>query len=289
VVTPLRVEAAIEDLAAYEMMLAARESPAAIDTADLARRIEQIQGPPPLPSQLLTGERIYYQNEIDSMFVREGGDWLVLTKPAGLYSAALAATGRGSPGRPSRLWNLASPLYYDIHTARRKVDNYFASFDTCLDIVTYTKIENNAPDSPPIGELNALSGFPTIPWSSMFGGKGPAQPVHAVRPLSMYYAARCRTEAATTMFALSEYHRRHDQYPEKLEQLVPDLLPRLPIDYADRKTLRYRRTGDTYILYSVGVNGVDDGGRAGPRSPVRFDSENPDTVFSAIKRGEVQK
>jgi hypothetical protein len=88
------------------------------------------------------------------------------------------------------------------------------------------------------------------------------------------------------MFALGEYHRRNGQYPERLDQLVPDFLPRLPIDYADRKTLRYRRTGDTYILYSVGVNGVDDGGKAGRRYPIWVDSENPDTVFSAIKRSE---
>jgi hypothetical protein len=104
----------------------------------------------------------------------------------------------------------------------------------------------------------------------------------------MFYAARCCTEAATTMFALGEYHRRNVQYPERLDQLVPEFLPRLPIDYADRKTLRYRRTGDTYILYSVGTNGVDDGGKAGRRDPLRFDSENPDNVFSAIKRWEVK-
>lgn len=286
-VIPLLVETAIEALVAYEMMLAARESPAAVDTADLARRIDQIHGPPLLPSQLLRGERIYCHNEIDSMFVREGGDWLVLSEPAGRYSAALAAAGGGSPGRPSRLWNLASPLYYDIHTARRTVDHYFASFDACLDIATCTKIENNAPDSPPIGELNALSGFPTIPWFSMFGWKGSGQAAHTARPLNMYYAARCRTEAATTMFALGEYHRQNNQYPDRLDQLVPEFLPRLPIDYADRKTLRYRRTGDAYILYSVGVNGVDDGGRF-VKWPGAFDEANPDTVFSAIKRGEVQ-
>jgi len=290
VVTPLRVEAAIERFAAAEMMRAARESFAAVDTEDLARQIDRIQGPQQPPSQLLMGERIYCHNEIDSMFVREGGDWLVLTEPAGRYSAALAATRGGSPGRPSRLWNLASPLYYDIHTARRTVDHYFTSFDACLDIATCTKIENDTPDSPHIGELNALSGFPTSPWFSFFGGKETGQPelTARARTLSMFYAARCCTEAATTMFALGEYHRRNVQYPERLDQLVPEFLPRLPIDYADRKTLRYRRTGDTYILYSVGTNGVDDGGKAGRRDPLRFDSENPDNVFSAIKRWEVK-
>jgi hypothetical protein len=43
--------------------------------------------------------------------------------------------------------------------------------------------------------------------------------------------------------------------------LTPDLLPSVPIDCMDGQPLRYRPNADgTFLLYSVGENGVDDGG-----------------------------
>jgi hypothetical protein len=54
---------------------------------------------------------------------------------------------------------------------------------------------------------------------------------------------------------------RHGQLPETLDELVPDFLPSVPIDPNGGKPLRYHPNSDgTYLLYSVGENGVDDGG-----------------------------
>ncbi len=64
-----------------------------------------------------------------------------------------------------------------------------------------------------------------------------------------------------TALALAAYRARHGNYPEKLDALVPELLPKLPADlFAPGKTLIYRREGDGYVLYSVYKDGVDDGG-----------------------------
>jgi hypothetical protein len=42
---------------------------------------------------------------------------------------------------------------------------------------------------------------------------------------------------------------------------VPEFLSSVPLDPVDGEPLRYRRNGDgTFLLYSVGENGVDDGG-----------------------------
>lgn len=69
-----------------------------------------------------------------------------------------------------------------------------------------------------------------------------------------------------TAIALKRYHLQHGAYPEKLDGLVPAFLPSVPIDFMDGKPLRYRlRPDDDYILYSVGVDGIDDGGD--PRPP----------------------
>ncbi len=64
-----------------------------------------------------------------------------------------------------------------------------------------------------------------------------------------------------TGLALAAYRARHGHYPEKLDALVPQLLPQVPPDlFAPGKTVIYRREGEGYVLYSVGQNGVDDGG-----------------------------
>jgi hypothetical protein len=49
--------------------------------------------------------------------------------------------------------------------------------------------------------------------------------------------------------------------PERLNDLVPEFSPSVPIDPCDGKPLRYHSNADgTYLLYSVAENGVDDGG-----------------------------
>ena len=64
-----------------------------------------------------------------------------------------------------------------------------------------------------------------------------------------------------TAIALKRYELRHHQFPAALNELTPDLLNAVPIDCMDGQPLRYRPNADgTFLLYSVGGNGRDDGG-----------------------------
>ena len=64
-----------------------------------------------------------------------------------------------------------------------------------------------------------------------------------------------------TAIALKRYELRHHQLPATLDELTPDLLQTVPIDCMDGQPLRYRPNADgTFLLYSVGENGKDDGG-----------------------------
>jgi hypothetical protein len=61
--------------------------------------------------------------------------------------------------------------------------------------------------------------------------------------------------------ALERYRLRHSGYPASLDSLVPEFLDRPLVDYMDGKPLRYRRTEDNrFLLYSTGLDCVDDGG-----------------------------
>lgn len=70
-----------------------------------------------------------------------------------------------------------------------------------------------------------------------------------------------RRDAAAAAVALELHRRRHGGYPGSLEELVPGLLPALPRDRFDGAPLRYVVRDGAPVLYSVGVNGVDNGGK----------------------------
>ena len=60
--------------------------------------------------------------------------------------------------------------------------------------------------------------------------------------------------------SLELYKRRFGHYPDKLNELTPDLLPVLPPDRITGDPLRYRLIKGKPIVYSVGIDRVDDGG-----------------------------
>lgn len=64
-----------------------------------------------------------------------------------------------------------------------------------------------------------------------------------------------------TAITLKRYQLKHGNYPVDLNSLVPEFFSTVPLDPVDGQPLRYRRNPDgTFLLYSVGENGVDDGG-----------------------------
>lgn len=64
--------------------------------------------------------------------------------------------------------------------------------------------------------------------------------------------------------ALKRYQLKHADYPPDLNSLVPEFVSAIPPDPADGQPLRYRRNTDgTFLLYSIGGDGKDDGGNPG--------------------------
>jgi len=63
--------------------------------------------------------------------------------------------------------------------------------------------------------------------------------------------------------ALRAYRMDHNRYPQKLNQLVPSYLKKIPIDpFGAGEPLHYKLAGREYSLYSIGPDGIDNGGRA---------------------------
>jgi type II secretory pathway pseudopilin PulG len=80
-------------------------------------------------------------------------------------------------------------------------------------------------------------------------------------------AVNAETERQMTLaaIALQRYQLRHGKLPPSLEALVPEFLTAVPYDYMSAKPLCYRLRDDgSYVLYSVGLDGKDDGGDPTP-------------------------
>ena len=81
------------------------------------------------------------------------------------------------------------------------------------------------------------------------------------RPATAEVARRMLVAA----IALKRFQLRHGNYPPGLNGLSPELLSQPPIDLMDGQPLRYRlQPQGTFLLYSVGEDGVDNGGDSTP-------------------------
>lgn len=68
-----------------------------------------------------------------------------------------------------------------------------------------------------------------------------------------------------TAVALKRYQVKYRSYPQELAALTPEFVDKLPQDPMDGQPLRYRlRSDGSFLLYSVGDDGQDNGGDATP-------------------------
>ncbi len=73
--------------------------------------------------------------------------------------------------------------------------------------------------------------------------------------------AESTKQLSVAAIALKRFQLKRGSLPEKLSELTPEFLTTAPIDPVDGQPLRYRRNADgTFLLYSIGEDGKDDGG-----------------------------
>lgn len=99
----------------------------------------------------------------------------------------------------------------------------------------------------------------------------------ALANLSMVTVKSARSETDRSMvlcaIALKRYSLRHSKSASDLNALVPEFLPSVPTDCMDGKPMKYRLNANgTWLLYSVGNDGRDNGGDP---SPAKSDQTYP--------------
>jgi HEAT repeats len=74
--------------------------------------------------------------------------------------------------------------------------------------------------------------------------------------------AEAERRVVITALALERYRRRYNRYPETLQVLAPEFLKSVPMDFVTGQPLHYRvAEGGHFLLYSVGLDCVDNGGK----------------------------
>lgn len=102
-------------------------------------------------------------------------------------------------------------------------------------------------------------------------------------------------QSARLTLALRLYHETHSEWPQTLAQLVPDVLPQLPLDPFSGRPFLYRPMPDGYLLASVGRDQKSEGwllstNRLRDRGSNEhvFGAAEPDSALAAWKKEQEQ-
>ena len=108
--------------------------------------------------------------------------------------------------------------------------------------------------------VQALGAIRSHPWPYAFLAKGTAPKYDR----ALLVTAKNQTMVRQGLIAcgLERYHLAHNAYPETLAALVPQFLAAIPSDIIGGQPMHYHQIDDgSFLLYSVGWNETDDGGK----------------------------
>ncbi len=145
--------------------------------------------------------------------------------------------------------------------ARHSANNYARYMDKCIENARQPYASKPPEPEPPKGILAGI--------------------LAPVGSKAMYVAVSndAHNASLAVQFALQAYKMEHGQYPETLNELAPNYLIKIPNDpFTVKRPLQYRKTGDKYILYSIGPDLTDDGGK-----PVDNPKTEPDKRYVVDK------
>jgi hypothetical protein len=84
----------------------------------------------------------------------------------------------------------------------------------------------------------------------------------ALRVSELLYQSKALHQATITILAIQRWNLDKGEYPATLDELIKaGYLKELPIDPYSDKSLIYKKTENNFVLYSIGRNFKDDGGK----------------------------
>lgn len=225
---PLLVRIAIRSIALrrLERLLAQGEP----DAAELARLQKILEEEEALPSLLdaLRGER-------------GGGDMMMAQLESGQMTVGKVAVPGGSPF--DKLFTLVPGVMRQQRASLLRVNNRVVA-------LVQLPFEQRKAE-----EAQFTQDIPNMPVLARL-----LVPAHQ-KVIEAADRGLAELRCALVMLAAERYRRAHGRWPANLEALTPQFLDKVCEDPFDGKPLRLRAMADGIVIYSVGLDGADDGGK----------------------------
>ena len=153
-----------------------------------------------------------------------------------------------------RVWSLASALYNDRRTVEARVGR-------AVEYVMAANTLSYAEAVTALDRLNTSASPFTVLDGRLFGLASTSGYGRAYALLTRGDAER---QATRLNVAVGQYRARYGRYPTVLAELVPDFIGAVPPEPFGAPSFGYRlEEPDRYVLWSLGIDGEDDGGEAG--------------------------
>lgn len=214
----------------------------------------------PAPAALpLRAEQLMQYDLIQRFFTDDGaGNGVLLVKALTEYARGGGISGSGAlPQHP--IYNLQGVLYEDRRQTVQRLD---AFIDAAVEQAALSRSQRaqHPFDLDAMIDPTELRRQPFL--FLMMPGLG--------RVTELRDELQLRIAGVRVLLAIEIYEAVHGDLPTSLADLVPDYLPELPIDPISEQGLGYRTQEPSetdarpFLLYSVGVDGIDNGGAEPP-------------------------
>jgi hypothetical protein len=177
----------------------------------------------------------------------------------------------GDPGKPRRLSGAPPALLSLTGFFERDLAYYLQTMDTFISLAALPPPQSLAHVNDPTSAAEIAKKRFYIMSTMLLPGLGQA--------IRREAAAQANIRLATTALAVERFRLNQRRLPEDLKELTPRFLDAVPTDPFDGAPLRYRRLDRGYVIYSVGEDGRDDGGREPPEHKKANDRSSYDLIF----------
>lgn len=125
---------------------------------------------------------------------------------------------------------------------------------------------------PPVQAVAQTTQQRTNYSANVTSGVAQAVPAHWPKALMAHFEFEARLSALKVAIALERFRLAHEgKIPATLNELIPDYLPEVPRDIFDGQPLRFKNLPRGYVLYSLGADGVDNGGLEKTSATTNYD------------------
>lgn len=216
----------------------------------------------------MSGEQCFFYDFLQRIYTDDGNgngrftaNGLAMLSDLDGYGASSGGSGSGDPSPGARIMNEAVRLYA---SDRRTVT---AAYENVLDGASRWSDEplwdRRASDEAAMETIDAASrSFPPDPGMMMVSLIVPAYS----RAFTTAENLNQQRDATAASLEVARYRAKYGEWPGSLDDLVPEFLDAVPVDRFSGDPLRYRVLARGPVLYSVGMDRDDDGGRSAERA-----------------------